>query len=871
METEASKQSFLIFCRVCEKIVKSAFKNKKSLIRQYINVWKLSPLYNDSDASHSFFPALRLFCPSSDRDRPAFGMKEIRIGQEYVKILCISKDSKDANLLTGYRQSNTDFSDVVFSVMQTRSSVTESKVDIETLNEYLDRIAFGFANNERESVTNALRHLITNLTPLENKWLVRILTKNLRLGISESAILNAFHPQAKQHYEVSLDLKQICIDLKDAEVSSPKKHLQLFKAFRPMLAERISIASPVLTSNKQFYIETKFDGERIILHKSANEFQYFTRNGFDYSSSFNDTLTPFIMSSFSKVDECILDGEMLVYSEILQDIVNKNKSTFDVKRMNIENLAEEHPIYVVFDIVMLNKNLLTEKPLSERSSILESRLKEIKNRLQLAERKLASTKEEAIAALNEAIDRHEEGVMIKEMDSTYKPNLRRKSGWWKLKPEYVQGLVDDLDVVIIGGYYGEGRRAGIISQFLLAVAVKNKDEEIPQEFHSFCRVGSGYSDEELRLLLMKLEDFWIKYDPQNTNKSLKLRKAKPDVVIMPQNSVVVQIKGSELTESDEFETGCTLRFPRLMVVRNDKQWIDCLTTEELQHLRTEGRGKLNTKRLDYDSEEESPSKKRKTGIVKSLAPHFKLADVEDIAAKYNVFEGREICVINGSDKISKSNIEQIIKKLNGTLTANPRGDTLLVAHSTEELKVQNLVNSKKHDILKLDWLISCIEQRKFLLPSPLDYWSMKSETKMRLSRFYDKFGDSYIEDIGGEELKKVLENMQTTEIYPETIEEIAEHLFEESNSLLLFRKKKFYIFQETTKFDPCLKLAEASVIFYGGSIVNSYDEATHVIIDKSDLNVLEKFENLLASIFNKFKIVDYYWVRNQICDSETCN
>ena len=97
--------------------------------------------------------------------------------------------------------------------------------------------------------------------------------------------------------------------------------------------------------------------------------------------------------------------------------------------------------------------------------------------------------QDCLDALNSAIDDREEGIMIKDLSTPYKPNTR-KGGWYKLKPEYVGGLMDELDVLIVGGNYGAGARGGVHpSHFLCAVAVPAAEGEKPTKFHSFCRVS----------------------------------------------------------------------------------------------------------------------------------------------------------------------------------------------------------------------------------------------------------------------------------------------------------------------------------------------------------------------------------------------
>ena len=96
-------------------------------------------------------------------------------------------------------------------------------------------------------------------------------------------------------------------------------------------------------------------------------------------------------------------------------------------------------------------------------------------------------RQDCVEALNEAIDKREEGIMIKNPDSVYKPNVR-KGGWFKIKPEYVGGLMDELDVLVIGGYFGVGHRGGMMSHFLCGLAVPSQSGDKPDVFYSFCRV-----------------------------------------------------------------------------------------------------------------------------------------------------------------------------------------------------------------------------------------------------------------------------------------------------------------------------------------------------------------------------------------------
>lgn len=185
------------------------------------------------------------------------------------------------------------------------------------------------------------------------------------------------------------------------------------------------------------------------------------------------------------------------------------------------------------------------------------------------------------------------------------------------------GLNDDLDLLIVGGYYGTGKRAGILSHFLLAVALDidqpkgvkkpatkpTDDDDLdffgdeatekeadltpqPKEFYTFCKIGSGYTYKELKDFNDKLADKWHKYDKNYPPKSISMMKEHPDVWIEPKDSLIVQVKAVEITQTDKYKTGLTLRFPRLEKFRSDKAWSDCMKFSELKELYNKNEGKL---------------------------------------------------------------------------------------------------------------------------------------------------------------------------------------------------------------------------------------------------------------------------------------
>ena len=139
---------------------------------------------------------------------------------------------------------------------------------------------------------------------------------------------------------------------------------------------------------------------------------------------------------------------------------------------------------VLYDICYLNGLVVTGKKYSERVLLLETTVTEKEGRVMMSQRSKGSTAQHVVTALNEAMDRREEGLVVKDPEVPYKPGARAGAGWVKVKPEYENELVDTLDLVILGGYWGKGRGGGRVSHFLLGL----KDGS---SFLSLARVGSG--------------------------------------------------------------------------------------------------------------------------------------------------------------------------------------------------------------------------------------------------------------------------------------------------------------------------------------------------------------------------------------------
>ena len=280
----------------------------------------------------------------------------------------------------------------------------------------------------------------------------------------------------------------------------------MFSSFSPMLAQRMDFDSfPSLMEGSQFYLENKLDGYRIQIHKDGNAYRYFSRNAHDYSNLFGSSSTDGSLSCRihdlfkDTVNQVILDGEMMVYDEESDNFLAFGKLIGVSKAPILDALKDGNqkyrPCFVAFDIVYLNGVSMVNSPLHKRIQVLETDvLKEpVRGTLELIKRTKGTSLDHVKSALDEAIGNFEEGLVLKKVNSLYDLGSRSKS-WLKIKPEYIDGLVEDLDLLVVGCSYGK-RQTGLVSTFYLALLKEESNLLV-----TFAKVGSGYSSKELKEL-----------------------------------------------------------------------------------------------------------------------------------------------------------------------------------------------------------------------------------------------------------------------------------------------------------------------------------------------------------------------------------
>ncbi|KAM9835850.1 DNA ligase 4 [Aulostomus maculatus] len=882
----AAQVPFHDLCTILEKIQKSKLRPDKSkILWNFMESWRNfhSALHKDNlKSTDSFFPAMRLIVPLFERERMAYGIKENMLAKLYIDALGLPKGGPEANKLLNYRAPTStqgeagDFASMAYFILKKRCP-SHGNLSIKEVNDFLDSVAINNASKQKDLVRKSLLHLITQSSALEQKWLIRMILKDMKLGISKETVLQVFHPDAAELYNVNTDLNKVCQQLHNPSVSLSEVSISLFSAFKPMLAAVANIRNvEKQMGNSLFYIETKLDGERIQLHKDGDVYKYFSRNAFEYTQQFGSSplegsLTPHIHNVFkSHVVNCILDGEMMAYNPTTQVFMQKG-SKFDIKRLMED--SELQTCFCVFDVLLVNDQKFGKETLRKRHEILQTVFTPVKGRIHLIPKMEARTMQEVVNSLNDAIDSREEGIMVKDPLSIYKPD-KRGEGWLKIKPEYVDGLMDELDLLIVGGYMGKGRRGGMVSHFLCAVAEAPKPGEKPSVFHTLCRIGSGYTMKELYELGLKLAKHWKVYRKNDPPASILCATEKPEVYIEPSNSVILQVKAAEIVGSDMYKTNCTLRFPRIEKIRDDKEWHQCMTLAELEQLRSKASGKLASRHLRFDNDEPQKKKRKipaKPKKVISIIDHFKSQDLSGVTKETDMFEDVEFCILNGTPDHPKAELEKGVARCGGIVVQNPGRDTYCVIVGLENMRVKNLVASDEQDVVWAAWLLECLDQKRVVPWQPRHMVHMSPSTREHFGKEYDSYGDSFFMDTDEQQLREVFGRIGRADTsVAVNVSQVEERYGWEDLPTSMFRPFTVYMDSYADIGDPssaiqasCLDIRALEFRYHGGTVAPKLEEGvTHVVIAE-DTRLLD-FRSLRRCFKKKFKMVRDTWVTESI-------
>ncbi|HKN35756.1 MAG TPA: ATP-dependent DNA ligase [Terriglobales bacterium] len=434
-----------------------------------------------------------------------------------------------------------------------------------------------------------LRELLAGATPLEAKYLIKIMTGDLRIGLKESLVEEAI---AKAYGLILSDVQRANMLLGDigetlrlaAQGRLAKAKMRLFHPLGFMLASPVDSPEEGLSYFSDAAVEDKYDGIRAQAHGSGGGVKIFSRTRDEITESF-----PELRDALSGLtEEVILDGEIVAWSYPPKHPPEQGRALpFSALQQRLgrkkvsENLMRQVPVaYLAFDVLYAGDELVIDRPLRERAEILNRLLSAPRgavtarggpaqgqlwfepDQLPAAAHVIrapvfqASAPEQLEELFVAAQARGNEGLMIKDLDSVYAPGRRGKS-WLKMKRELAT-----LDVVVTAVEYGHGKRIGVLSDYTFAVREGDRLVNIGKAY-------SGLTDSEIA---------------EMTKWFLEHTVVDHGLLLEVEPEIVVEVAFNNMMRSDRHNSGYALRFPRIVRLRPDKLPGEADTIERVREI-----------------------------------------------------------------------------------------------------------------------------------------------------------------------------------------------------------------------------------------------------------------------------------------------
>jgi DNA ligase-1 len=442
-----------------------------------------------------------------------------------------------------------------------QSALIAEPVTILEVYRTFEKIATASGSGSRQRKEMLIHSLLSRLASPEVEYLMRIVFGEMRIGAVEGVVLDAIaeatsiNPQLVRRANMLLgSLPQVAeLSLTKGPKAIKAVSVTLFVPIKPMLAEMAEDLNEVFKEHGgASALEFKYDGARIQIHRKAGEIRVFSRRLTDVTASLPDIVD--LARERVHSEEFLIEGEVVAIGRDqkplpFQDLMRRFRRVH-----GIEAMVQEIPLRLfLFDIIYLEGKLLIDTPYEKRWGILEG----LTGGQLLATRIVTGEVQKAERLMQASIEAGHEGLMAKDLRSTYTPGVRGKR-WFKIKP------AERLDVVIVAAEWGSGRRRGWLSNYHLAVRDERTDEYLVVG-----KTFKGLTDDEFAGITKKL---------------LELKTKETDYTVFVQPSVVVEEAFNEIQRSPHYNSGVALRFARVSRFREDKRPDDADTLQRLSRL-----------------------------------------------------------------------------------------------------------------------------------------------------------------------------------------------------------------------------------------------------------------------------------------------
>ena len=465
-----------------------------------------------------------------------------------------------------------------------QQSLSQSPLSVPQVYESLVKIAASQGSGSADFKIRSLAGLLTVALPIEARYILRTVTGTLRLGIADMTVLDALaeayaggkehRPTVERAYNLTSDLGYIAYVVATTGLRGVETlEVTIGKPIRMMAAQKLPTPKEIVEKLEgKCVAEWKLDGERMQIHKKDRDIEIFSRRLEQIGTMYPDVVS--LAQKHLTSARCIVEGECVAV-----DPRNPNKLLpFQVlmrrrRKYRVEEMVEAIPTTLfLFDCLYVDGKDLTQKPYPVRRTQLEAIVKP-GDHARLVPATPATTTEAMTKAFREALANGSEGIIAKATgpDSLYRAGARSWV-WVKLKESYQAQAIGPVDLVVVGAFWGRGKRAKTYGALLAAV----RDDETGQ-FKTVCKVGTGFSDQELEQLVPRFQPYVIP-----TKDPLVESKMNADVWLQP--AIVLQVVGDEITRSPIHtcaygqiapNEGLAIRFPRF-----DGTWREDKSAEE---------------------------------------------------------------------------------------------------------------------------------------------------------------------------------------------------------------------------------------------------------------------------------------------------
>jgi DNA ligase-1 len=465
-------------------------------------------------------------------------------------------------------------------------TIHRSHLTVTDVYENLLEIAKDGGAGSAERKIEKMANLLEGVGPLDARFIARIPVGRLRLGFSEKTVIDALRgtqgklssEEIEAAYNIRPDIGYIAKLVKEGNLKAAKPEIGV--PVVPMLAQRLNSTSEMIAKMGEVSVEPKFDGLRIFIHyrKKDNFIKIFTRNmnAVDVNT-FPELLE---VGKFIKADEVILDSEAVGLDPERERFLDFQKTIQRRRKHDIEKTAGEVPLqFQVFDMVLFDGQSLINTPYVQRRKMLEKVI--VNGSLLRIDENTITKDPEVIKKYHEKyLKMGLEGVVVKRANGGY---VSGRTGWNWVKMKEEEGMKgrmsDTIDAVVMGYFSGKGKRTQFgLGKILVGIRDTESDKD-GGKIRTLTKVGTGLTEEMLVTIRKRLDKLVAHEKPKEYEAQKDLI---PDVWVIP--SLVIELSADSISVSTKHSLGLSLRFPRFLKIREDKNADQATTLEEVKEI-----------------------------------------------------------------------------------------------------------------------------------------------------------------------------------------------------------------------------------------------------------------------------------------------